>query len=50
VALVPHDAGAEERAFLEHAAILERAGAVIVPSEEPAAALRALAERNLLAR
>jgi hypothetical protein len=36
--------------FQEHVAILERAGAVIVPSDEPSAALRALAERNLLAR
>ena len=36
--------------FQEHVATLERAGAVIVRSDELSAALRALAERNLLAR
>jgi cyanophycin synthetase len=51
VALALQDSAPEDSAsFLEHVAILERAGAIIVPSDEPAAALRGLAERNLLAR
>jgi cyanophycin synthetase len=51
VALTVQDSGPEDSAsFLEHIAIMERAGAVIVPSEEPAAALRALARASLLTR
>ena len=51
VALAPRDPAVEDRdAYLRHVAILKRAGAVVVESGEPSAALSALAERNLLSR
>ena len=51
VALAPHDPAVTDRdVYLRHVDILERAGATVVESDAPSAALEALADRNILAR